>query len=109
MANQKLSDLGRKFTADALTIELAWSVEPAPVPSPNRLPLESEAELGFTLSESQFAAGVQDLLELSEIPEASGHVIQNRTVLAAYRDAGAEPWEVVQHILLRRREAEAAL
>ena len=108
MTNQNLSDAGRKFTADALTIELAWSTEPAPAPSPNRPALEGEAELGFTLSEPQFAAAVQDLLELSEIPDALEQVIKNRTTLAAYRDAGVEPWEVVQHILSRRREAEAA-
>jgi len=108
MRNQNLSDVGGKLTTDALTIELAWLTEPGPAPSPNRPALESEAELGFTLSESQFAAAVQDLLELSEIPDASGQVIRNRTTLSAYRDAGVEPWEVVQHILWRRREAEAA-
>jgi len=108
MTNRNLSNLGRKLAADALTIELAWLAEPAPAPSANRPALESEAELGFTLSESQFAAAVQDLLELSEIPDASGQVIRNRTTLSAYRDAGADPWEVVQHLLFRRREAEAA-
>jgi len=108
MTNQKLSNLGRKLTSDALAIELAWLTEREPAPSPNRPALESEAELGFTLSESQFAAAVQDLLELSEIPDALEQVVGNRTTLSAYRDAGVEPWEVVQHILWRRSEAEAA-
>ncbi len=92
---------GRKLVADALKIELAWLDSREPTPSASRVPLPSEIDIGLILTESQYAAGVLDLFELEGISDALDSVIANRTTLAAYRDAAAEPWEVVAHILGR--------
>lgn len=54
---------GRKLIADALRIELAWLDGPEPTPSASRMALPSEVEVGLTLTESQYAAGVLDPFE----------------------------------------------
>jgi hypothetical protein len=92
---------GRQLLAAALKIEMAWLDEAEPTPSPMRPQLESEAEFGLTLTESIYAAGVLDLFEEKGVEGAFDQVVGNRLTLAAYRDCGAEPWEVVSHILSR--------
>lgn len=99
--SNNLDALGKKMTADARAIELAWLDEAAAPSSPTRPVLDSEVEFGFSLSESQYAGAVQLILEEAEVPGAARSVISNRATLAAYRDAGIEPWEVVKHILSR--------
>jgi hypothetical protein len=83
---------GRELHHAALRIEKAWLEERTHTPASDRKPLETELEFNLALTESQYAAGVLDLLEEAGAEEAFEQVIRNRAALSAYRDLGAEPW-----------------
>jgi hypothetical protein len=104
MTHHKDDELaGHELLESALRIELVWLDESAPTPSSGRVPLDSEVDFGLTLTESQYAAGVLDLFEQEGVDDAFEEVIANRLTLSAYRDFGAEPWEVVAHIRTKSR------
>lgn len=81
-------------------IEEAWGSEPIPRAA-QPVPLESAIELGYEVTEADYAATVQMLLEEAGWEPAQEFVFESRGWLAHAIDGGIEPWEVSQFVQLR--------
>lgn len=88
-------------TSRARAIEVAWLRERAYLTHPDRPRLKLEKRLRRTLSESEYAAMVADVLIAAGWPadSAMANVRANRQALSTFRDHGFSPKAVAKSVV----------